>query len=43
MLPSAEDLWLTDAEGQHYTSEVRIVAVDQQGVDGGPCGTYLEA
>jgi Lantibiotic dehydratase, N terminus len=43
MLPSAEDLWLTDAQGQHYTSEVRIVAVDQQGVDGGPCGTHLEA
>ncbi len=31
MLPSADNLWLTDAEGHRYTSEIRIVAVDQQG------------
>lgn len=28
MLPTHEQLWLHDAEGQRYTSEVRIVAVD---------------
>jgi hypothetical protein len=30
MLPSAEDLWLTDAAGDLYTSELRFVAVDQR-------------
>lgn len=42
MLPAAEDLWLTDAEGQRYTSEIRIVAVDQHGASGGPSGTHPE-
>jgi hypothetical protein len=28
MLPGADETWLPDAEGQHYTSELRIVAVD---------------
>jgi hypothetical protein len=30
MLPSAESLWLTDSAGGRYTSELRIVAVDQR-------------
>ena len=29
MLPDAAHTWLPDAEGQHYTSELRVVAVDQ--------------
>jgi hypothetical protein len=28
MLPTLDDAWLMDAEGQCYTSEFRIVAVD---------------
>jgi hypothetical protein len=28
MLPSPEDLWLTDREGRRYTAELRFVAVD---------------
>ncbi|HEY4458797.1 MAG TPA: lantibiotic dehydratase [Pseudonocardiaceae bacterium] len=28
MLPRADELWLTDAAGDHYTSEIRMVAVD---------------
>jgi hypothetical protein len=28
MLPVPDQAWLTDAQGQHYTSELRIVAVD---------------
>jgi hypothetical protein len=28
MLPDHEHVWLPDAEGRHYTSELRIVAVD---------------
>ena len=28
MLPTPAQTWLTDAEGQHYTSELRFVAVD---------------
>jgi hypothetical protein len=31
MLPEAEETWLPDAKGQRYTSELRIVAVDQTG------------
>jgi hypothetical protein len=31
LLPSADELWLTDASGHRYTSELRFVAVDQQG------------
>jgi Lantibiotic dehydratase, N terminus len=30
MLPAAESLWLTDADGSLYTSELRFVAVDQR-------------
>jgi Lantibiotic dehydratase, N terminus len=30
MLPSAESLWLTDSGGGRYTSELRVVAVDQR-------------
>ncbi len=30
MLPSPEQVWLPDADGQRYTSELRIVAVDQR-------------
>jgi hypothetical protein len=29
MLPSSDQSWLPDADGQRYTSELRIVAVDQ--------------
>jgi hypothetical protein len=29
MLPAPEHLWLSDAEGRRYTSEIRLVAVDQ--------------
>jgi hypothetical protein len=28
MLPDTEHTWLPDAEGQHYTSELRVVALD---------------
>jgi hypothetical protein len=30
MLPTSDQLWLTDAAGHRYTSELRIVAVDQR-------------
>ena len=30
MLPVIEDVWLTDAQGRHYTSEFRLVAVDER-------------
>ena len=30
MHPRADETWLPDAEGQHYTSELRIIAVDLQ-------------
>ena len=29
MLPAIEDLWLPDAEGNRYTSELRVVALDR--------------
>ena len=29
MYPTIDQIWLPDAAGQHYTSELRIVAVDQ--------------
>ena len=29
MVPDTAHTWLPDAEGQHYTSELRVVAVDQ--------------
>jgi hypothetical protein len=31
MLPSLDDIWLTDAEGHRYTCELRIVVVDTFG------------
>jgi hypothetical protein len=31
MLPQPDQVWLTDASGQRYTSELRIVAVDNRG------------
>jgi hypothetical protein len=31
MLPLTEQSWLPDAEGRHYTSELRMVAVDRTG------------
>jgi len=31
MLPALDALWLTDVEGQLYTSELRLIAVDQAG------------
>jgi len=37
MLPAPEHLWLPDAEGRRYTSEIRLVAVDQ--VQAGVCAT----
>ncbi|HEX6869719.1 MAG TPA: hypothetical protein VF163_01365 [Micromonosporaceae bacterium] len=30
MLPGPDELWLTDAQGERYTSELRIVAVDER-------------
>ncbi len=38
MLPSMDDLWLSDREGNRYTSECRVVAVDRRGPlpGGGP-------
>ncbi|WP_320068800.1 lantibiotic dehydratase [Micromonospora sp. RTGN7] len=32
MLPRPDELWLTDAAGQHYTAELRVVAVDDRRV-----------
>ena len=29
MIPDPDHAWLTDAQGNHYTSEIRIAAVDQ--------------
>ena len=29
MMPTPDQAWLADAQGQHYTAEVRMVAVDQ--------------
>jgi amino acid adenylation domain-containing protein len=33
MLPAPDQAWLTDAQGLRYTSELRIVAVDQKAAD----------
>jgi hypothetical protein len=30
MMPAPDQAWLTDGQGRHYTSEVRMVAVDQK-------------
>ncbi|HET8642652.1 MAG TPA: lantibiotic dehydratase, partial [Pseudonocardiaceae bacterium] len=35
MLPDPDQLWLTDAAGDRYTAEFRIVAVDRRGRNGG--------
>jgi hypothetical protein len=35
MLPTMDQLWLVDAEGRRYTSELRLAAVDPRG-PGGP-------
>lgn len=35
MLPSPEQLWLTDANGERYTSELRLVALDARTWSGG--------
>jgi hypothetical protein len=31
MLPGPDELWLSDREGNHYASEIRLVAVDRGG------------
>ncbi len=33
MLPAPDEAWLTDAQGQRYTAELRMVAVDQKTAD----------
>ena len=33
MLPAPDQAWLTDARGQRYTTELRVVAVDQKAAD----------
>jgi len=33
MLPAPDEAWLTDAQGQRYTTELRVVAVDQKRAD----------
>jgi hypothetical protein len=33
MLPAPDQTWLTDARGQRYTAELRVVAVDQKAAD----------
>jgi hypothetical protein len=38
MLPDVGQLWLTDREGQHYSSELRIVAYDSMTVLGSETG-----
>jgi lantibiotic biosynthesis dehydratase-like protein len=44
MLPSMADLWLSDQEGNRYTSECRVVAVDLRGpVPGGTRATTAAA
>ena len=35
MLPDIDQLWLTDRQGRHYSSELRIVAYDAMTEDGG--------
>lgn len=34
MLPTPDQTWLSDAEGRHYTSELRMVAVDRTATTG---------
>ena len=33
MLPAPDQAWLTDARGQRYTTELRVVAVDHKAAD----------
>jgi hypothetical protein len=33
MLPAPDQVWLTDARGQRYTAELRLVAADQKTAD----------
>jgi hypothetical protein len=33
MLPTADDLWLSDIDGARYTSELRLTAVDRSGLE----------
>jgi hypothetical protein len=33
MLPDPDQAWLTDARGQRYTAELRLVAADQKTAD----------
>jgi hypothetical protein len=33
MLPAPDQAWLTDAQGRRYTTELRVVAVDQEAAD----------
>ena len=33
MLPAPDQAWLTDTRGQRYTTELRVVAVDQKAAD----------
>ena len=33
MMPAPDQAWLTDAQGQRYTAELRMVAVDQRTAD----------
>jgi hypothetical protein len=33
MLPAPDQVWLTDAQGHRYTTELRVVAVDQKTAD----------
>ena len=35
MLPDLDQLWLPDADGELYTAELRLVAVDRQPPRGG--------
>jgi hypothetical protein len=36
MLPDLGQLWLTDRHGQHYSSELRIIAYDGMTKDQAP-------
>jgi hypothetical protein len=36
MLPDLDQLWLTDREGQRYSSELRLVAYDNMTEDPPP-------
>ena len=38
MLPTPEQCWLADADGNHYVSELRMVAVDTVNSIGGGGG-----